>query len=84
MIQSDGCRCCRDDDTESAGFFFGLILGLMIGAVIAVLIYRHNKGEVIHVIKRKINKFILGLDGNRSSKTVSSVKKHQPKKFLVK
>ena len=62
----------------------------MIGAVIAILIYRHNKGEVIQVLKKKINKFILNLENKAAPKTKPAQKVHpktaksHPKTFLVK
>ena len=78
------------EDNESGGFFLGLVIGLMVGAVVAILIYRHNKGEVIQVLKRKINKFILSLENKKPQKTkltkkkFSKTSKPHPKTFLVK
>jgi len=87
MSQCDDRECCR---SNSSGFFLGLIIGLMVGAVIAILIYRHNKGEVIQTLKRKINKFISGLENKKltktklSKKTLSKTVKSHPKTFQVK
>jgi gas vesicle protein len=91
MNRHNNCGCCEDN---SGGFFLGLIIGLMIGAIIAILIYRHNKSEVIQVLKRKINRFVSNIENNiesikpvkkTSTKTTRiKIKKPHPKTFLVK
>jgi len=87
MSQCDDSECCG---SNSGGFFLGLIIGLMVGAVIDILIYRHNKSEVVQVLKRKINKFISGLETKKSKKTKlvkkisSKSSKSHPKTFLTK
>ncbi|MFA5827840.1 MAG: YtxH domain-containing protein [Candidatus Shapirobacteria bacterium] len=90
MTRHEPCQCCQGDECGSSGFLFGLIVGLIIGAVIAILIYRHNKSEVVEVLKRKINKFISRIESNKDTETYSQKKVHpkttksHPKTFLVK
>ncbi|MDP4010228.1 MAG: hypothetical protein Q8P53_04585 [Candidatus Shapirobacteria bacterium] len=51
------CNCCHEDNSSSASFMFGIIIGAIAGAIIAVLIYRNNKNEVIKTLKNKIESF---------------------------
>jgi gas vesicle protein len=56
MTNYKKCDCDNQAD-NSSGFMFGLILGAIIGAIIAVLIYKHNKGQVIKVLQSKFESF---------------------------
>lgn len=52
------CDCSKKCECQSNGSFsFGLILGLIIGALIAVIIYKNNKEKVFEDLKRKLESF---------------------------
>lgn len=54
MSNCKNCDCDNQNEDSSSGFIFGLLLGCIIGAVIAVLIYKHNKGEVFKLLQSKL------------------------------
>ena len=74
-------RTCDCDCQHSSSFFSGLIFGAIIGAVIAILIYRHSKGKVVRLLRNKVEKFIKNL--NSSPLPSSKKKKNQPPKVFV-
>lgn len=52
------CQCSKNNQDNGGGFVFGLILGIIVGAVIAIILYRQNKTEVLDFLKKKFNEFI--------------------------
>lgn len=53
---SNSCNCQNQDCQcqSNSGFVFGLICGAIIGALIAVIIYKNNKTEVFKKLEQKI------------------------------
>ncbi len=47
-----------DHDHHSGDFLFGLVFGLVIGAILAIVIYKNDKNEVVSLLKNKIAKLI--------------------------
>lgn|GEM_PF-2253723 len=48
--------CCQRSSGNS--FLFGLFLGAIIGASIAIVLYRHQRGRVISLLKKKFQQFL--------------------------
>lgn len=54
--------------STNSSFVFGLILGAIIGAFIAILIYRHDKGKVFENLQEKLKKFFQDLANQQETK----------------
>jgi len=82
---------CQDRDCNcgsNSGFVFGLLCGAVIGAVVAILIYKNNKTEVFENLSQKIKDFFDNLiktdtKTNNSTKHDSPKTKILPKKILA-
>lgn len=75
--QKSDCDC----GSSSSGFVFGLLCGAIIGAVIAVIIYKNNKTEVFEKLEKKIKSFFENLipkSEESSNKSKSSPLKSKP------
>jgi len=55
------CHCQDCDNHQNSSFIFGLFLGLIIGAIIAIIIYKNNKETVFKDLKKQLDKFINSL-----------------------
>lgn len=51
------CKCEQEND-NGGSFVFGLILGCIIGAIIAIVVYKKSKGKILDQLKEKIEDFI--------------------------
>lgn len=67
-------NCCDNQKDSSSSFIFGLVLGLIAAAVVAVVIYKYRRNEVITTLKDKLYS-ILGLESEKVSKSSHSPKK---------
>lgn len=56
MSNCKNCDCDHQDN-NSSGFMLGIVLGAIIGAVIAVLIYKHNKSQIIKDLQSKLGSY---------------------------
>lgn len=82
---------CQDRDCNcgsNSGFVFGLLCGAIIGAVVAILIYKNNKTEVFENLSQKIKDFFENLvktdtKTNNPQKHNSPKTKILPKKILA-
>ena len=77
-MNSHTCDC---DCQHSSSFFSGIIFGAIIGAVIAIIIYRHDKSKVVRLLKNNITKFLKNL--NSAPLPSPKKKKSQPPKVFV-
>jgi hypothetical protein len=53
----DKCRSESCNSNDGGSFAFGLILGILIGAIVAIVIYRQNKGKIYKVVETKFNQY---------------------------
>lgn len=67
----------QEDSGSTSSFLFGIILGAVIGAVIAIIIYRHNKSDVIEKLQTRISEIIAKFT---NSSTVSGFKNKAERK----
>jgi gas vesicle protein len=58
--------------SANSSFLFGLILGAVVGAFIAILIYRHNKGHVFDRLQQKLKAFFQDLADQQENKNTRS------------
>lgn len=72
---SQDCHCSENQTTS---FVFGLFIGAIVAAVIAVLIYRHQKSTVVVELKKYfqtlIDKLLPPSSSNNSSPAKAPVK----------
>lgn len=54
MANNRGCDCNCSSENNNSSFIFGLVLGLIIAAIVAVVVYRNNKNKVIVELKEKL------------------------------
>jgi len=47
------CNCDHESNSNS-GFVFGIILGAIIGAAVAIYIYKNNKSDIFENLKKKL------------------------------
>lgn len=86
---NNSCDCQNRDCNcgPNSGFVFGLLCGAVIGAIIAIIIYKNNKTEVFEKLSQKIKDFFDNLikDNcqNSYSKKQPSTTKVVPKKILA-
>lgn len=72
---------CSDQDNNhngNNGFLLGLIFGVILGAVLAIVYYRHNKEDVLKLLRQKISEILSPLTpqpSNSSPQKTSSAKK---------
>lgn len=50
------CKNC-DSQQNDGGFIFGLVIGAIIGAAVAVYIYKNNKTDVFSDLKEKLENY---------------------------
>ena len=78
--------CCDNQDynrESNSGFIFGLLCGLVIGAVVAILIYKNNKTDVFEKLSQKIKNYFDNLVKASSPKTNSSKTKVSHKRLIA-
>ncbi|MPN33223.1 hypothetical protein SDC9_180707 [bioreactor metagenome] len=51
----------NSSENSNSSFVFGLIIGAVIGSLIAVVIYRQNKGKIFDDLQEKLEKFFKNL-----------------------
>lgn len=74
------CDCSKKCSCHQNGsFIFGLLLGLVIGAVVAIIVYRNNKSQVFEDLKKQLTNFFESLfpssDNPISKKSSTPIKK---------
>jgi mannitol-specific phosphotransferase system IIBC component len=81
--------CCDNQNNDcgsNSGFILGLLCGAIIGAVVAILIYKNNKTEVFEKLSQKIKYFFDNLiqsKSNKPAKHTTPKTKISPKKILA-
>jgi hypothetical protein len=53
-------HCCKNENysDDSGSFLFGIIFGLVAAAVVAVIIYRKDKGKTFEMLSKKLDEII--------------------------
>jgi len=51
------CDHCENQSESGSSFIFGIFLGAVIGAVVAVYIYKNNRSDVFVDLKNKLQKY---------------------------
>lgn len=46
------CNC--DHEEGNSSFVFGILIGIIVGALIAIVIYKKNKGKIFDIIEDKV------------------------------
>ncbi len=88
MTNTCDCQNRNCDCGSNSGFIFGLLCGAVIGAVVAIIIYKNNKTEVFEKLSQKIKDFfdnLTKINTNKSSpaKDNQSKPKTLPQKILA-
>ena len=78
MTNSCDCQNRDCDCGSNSGFIFGLLCGAVIGAIIAIIIYKNNKTEVFENLSQKIKDFFDNLVKTNTPKT-----KKAPQKIIA-
>lgn len=68
--------------SSTSSFILGIFLGAIAGALIAIIIYRQNKGKVFNQLQKKIEKFLQSF--SQSKPPVKKKKKIIPPKVFLK
>jgi len=71
--QNHDCNC-----NSNSGFIFGLLCGAVIGAIIAIIIYKNNKTEVFEKLSQKIKDFFDNLV--KTTTNINPITKDSPVK----
>ncbi|MDD3998635.1 MAG: hypothetical protein PHR98_00845 [Candidatus Shapirobacteria bacterium] len=77
--QSKDCDC-----QQNSSFIFGLIVGLIIAAVVAIVIYKNNREDVFLKLKKQIEKFINSLKPKSEKIIESVITPDVPRKKIIK
>ncbi len=88
MSKSCDCHNHDCDCGSNSGFIFGLLCGAVIGAIIAIIIYKNNKTEVFEKLSQKIKDYFdnlvkINTDKNSPTKETAPKPKNTPKKILA-
>lgn len=51
------CNHCDSQSDSGSSFIFGIFLGAVIGAVVAIYIYKNNRTDVFIDLKNKLQKY---------------------------
>ncbi|MBI2464828.1 YtxH domain-containing protein [Candidatus Shapirobacteria bacterium] len=51
------CEHCDSQSDTGSSFIFGIFLGAIIGAVVAIYIYKNNRSDVFGDLKDKLQKY---------------------------
>ena len=77
------CKCERHS-SHGSGFVLGLFIGAMIGAVIAIYVYKNNKSDIIRSLKKFLEKYLKGFTtSNSAEKVPRRVVVEKPSKISV-
>lgn len=83
---SDHDHSCSCQGNNNSGFIFGLIMGAIIAALVAIVIYKNDKSDVLENLQTKLTKFFKGtFGGYLPKKTAKSTQKKPvilPKKII--
>ena len=70
--------CCDQKDCDcpqNSSFVFGLIIGLVIAAIVAIVIYKNNRQDVFIKLKKQLEKFFGSLKKSETYQHLSSLTK---------
>lgn len=70
---SDHDHSCSCQGNNNSGFIFGLIMGAIIAALVAIVIYKNDRSDIINQLQLKLIKFF-----NDTFKTSSKITKKKP------
>jgi uncharacterized FlgJ-related protein len=79
--------CCNNKDCDchqNSSFIFGLIIGLVIAALVAIVIYKNNRKDVFVKLKKQIEKFVNNLKPKSEEIIKSFIAPDLPKKKKIK
>ena len=69
---------------SGSGFILGLLLGAIAGAVLAIVIYKNRRSEVIRTLETKIKNFLNELIGDYNFASPKSHKSKSKKRLIAK
>jgi hypothetical protein len=78
------CNSKNCDCHQNSSFIFGLIIGLVIAAIVAIVIYKNNREDVIIKLKKQIKKFIDNLKPKSEDIIESFITPDIPRKKVLK
>lgn len=79
------CNCSKECDChQNSSFIFGLIIGLVIAALVAIVIYKNNRKDVFIKLKKQIEKFVNNLKPKSEEIIESFIAPDLPKKKKIK
>ncbi|HPJ16785.1 MAG TPA: hypothetical protein PK639_00965 [Candidatus Woesebacteria bacterium] len=76
MTKNNSCCQC----SSGSGFSAGLLLGLIVGAVVAIVIYKKNKGKIFTEVEKRIKDYFKTTTSE--PKVVKPVVHKKPTTFL--
>lgn len=78
------CNSKNCDCHQNSSFIFGLIIGLVIAALVAIVIYKNNREDVIIKLKKQFEKFFSKLKPKSEEIIESFITPDVPKKIKKK
>ena len=78
------CNSKNCDCHQNSSFIFGLIIDLVIAAVVAIVIYKNNREDVIIKLKKQLEKFIDAFRPKTEKIIESFIAPDVPKKIIKK
>ncbi|HWS48497.1 MAG TPA: hypothetical protein VN174_00420 [Candidatus Methanoperedens sp.] len=70
--------CCNNKECschQNSSFVFGIFIGLIIGAVIAIVIYKNNREKVFENLKKKLEKIFKSVLESETFQNISTLKR---------
>lgn len=69
------CDRCDHQSDSGSSFIFGILLGAIIGAVVAIIIYKNNRSDVIDRLKEKLQSYFDKFMPSQKTSTTTLKKK---------
>jgi len=79
--------CCNNKDCDchqNSSFIFGLIIGLVIAALVAIVIYKNNREDVFLKLKKQLKKFLNNIKPKSEEIIESFITPDIPRKKIIK